>query len=188
MKICKFFRILTLPQLMAFALMTILYFADNSYFRSLTHYVLGIMFLTVLPLLAYPIAWIIKKKADRRSTERTTAIILSILGYIAGAVMAFFFNGTDTEKIMFLTYLLSVILTALLSFAFKFKSSGHACGIAGPIAMLTYKLSPLCLIGCAVLAIVYVCSLKLKRHTLLQLIAGTFVPVLSLIISIAVVI
>ena len=188
MKFAKAVRVITIPQIMAFVLLTILYIADASFFASLSHYLLGILFLTVFPMLAYPIAWLFKKTKDMRSTERTLAISLCIAGYIGGVLLGVLDNGTETEKIVFFTYLFSGILTALLSFVFKIKSSGHACGVAGPTAMLIYRLGWIWLLGIVLLAAAYWCSLKLKRHTPAQLIIGTAVPIAAMAVSILIVV
>ena len=183
MKTAKIVRILTLPQIMAFALLTILFFTGNAVEFTLSHYILGVVFLTVLPLVAYPIAWAFGKKSDSHSRERTFAIIFCIAGYIGSVVMSVFFGGNAYEQAVFLCYLFSGILTALLSFVFKRKSSGHAGGVSGVITVLAHHFGLWALFGLAVLAAAYWCSLKLKRHDLPQLLCGTAVPIVSYIIS-----
>ena len=82
-----------------------------------------------------------------------------------------------------MTYLLSGAITALLS-AFKFRSSGHACGFSGPIFLLSYAVSPWFTAGFVLLAPIFWASLTLKRHTFSEFVCGTLVPLVSLLASI----
>ena len=76
-----------------------------------------------------------------------------------------------------LTYLLSGVCIFISSKVFKFKISGHACGVFGPVSVLFYfgLYSPAA-IGVGVTALVYYASLKSGRHTRPELISGTVVP------------
>ena len=109
------------------------------------------------------------------------AIAFSLLGYLLGVAFALIGGGTKTELTLYFTYLISGLLTAICSFVFKFKASGHACGVSGPAAMLSMYMGPVYALSFAVLVPVYISSLKLERHTLSQLIAGTIIPVIALI-------
>ena len=88
---------------------------------------------------------------------------------------------------LYLTYLFSGILMFVFSFVFKIKASGHACGFAGPVAMLAYQLGPRYLVLAVLLIAVYASSVILKRHTLPQLALGSVLPIVSMFIAIALV-
>ncbi len=65
----------------------------------------------------------------------------------------------------------------------KLKISGHACGIAGPVALLFYfGLYVQAVVGILLTVPVYISSLKTKRHTLPQLIGGSLVPIAAILI------
>ena len=67
------------------------------------------------------------------------------------------------------------------------RASGHACSTTAPAFLLTWKLHPLFAIPSVLLiAAVYSSSLKLSRHTLPQLLAGSAVSLLACVISIMV--
>lgn len=178
--ISKVIRIITVAPVCAAFLVLIIYF--NGKAITGVHAVFAIIFLSVFPLLSYPISIIIKK--SDRSNQRKLAIIFSVIGYICGSLFCFLTISTDTEKIIYLTYLFSGILTAVLSFAFHIKASGHACGVSGPIAALCYFINPLYSVALTMLIPVYTSSLILKRHTLSQLLIGTAIPVICLFISV----
>ncbi len=181
MKLCKIIRIITVAPLAAAVALTLLLLHGN-FFVSNMHYIAALTALTVFPLLAYPIS-LVKKADERRKFQRTLAIVLSVAGYIGGMLFALLTSSSVGERVLYLTYLLSGIAIAFSSFVLKKKSSGHACGIAGPVALLAYYIHPLYLLGLLLLLPVGYASLKMKRHTLPQLIFGSVIPILCLFAS-----
>lgn len=168
---------------MAFVLTTILYICmGREAFITPVHYLDSLFTLCLLPLLGYVICRAVPSlKSKGRHLERVLAIAFSLLGYLLGVAFALIGGGTKTELTLYFTYLISGLLTAICSFVFKFKASGHACGVSGPAAMLSMYMGPVYALSFAVLVPVYISSLKLERHTLSQLIAGTIIPVIALI-------
>lgn len=179
----KSVRVITVPPIIAAVTATLLYFLGNNFFADIWHYTAALAALTLFPLFAYPIS-LVKPKNTRRSLQRKLALIFSVAGYIGGFVFALITKAPAGEKVLFTTYLLSGILTAFSSFVLKLKSSGHACGVSGPAAVLSYYLSPWFLFSYLLLIPVFWSSLRLKRHTPAQLISGTVIPVICLFISI----
>ena len=179
----KRIRTITAPHFMAFVLTTILYSGmGREAFRTPVHYLDSLFTLCLLPLLGYVICRAVPSlKSKGRHLERVLAIAFSLLGYLLGVAFALIGGGTKTELTLYFTYLISGLLTAICSFVFKFKASGHACGVSGPAAMLSMYMGPVYALSFAVLVPVYISSLKLERHTLSQLIAGTIIPVIALI-------
>ena len=90
------------------------------------------------------------------------------------------------EKTVYFTYLLSGIIIALTSFVFKYKSSGHTCGIADPVALLVYYINPVYALGFLLLLPVSQASVKMKRHTPSQLVTGSIIPVICMFISLSI--
>ena len=167
-KTAEIIRTITAPPFMALLLVSMLYIGLGSEaFVSPLHYIEAIFTL----------------KSKGRKLERNLALVFSVLGYVLGAVFALFGGGTRIEIILYLTYLISGMLTALTTI-FGFKASGHTCGTSGPAALLVYCMGPLYALMFALLIPVYASSIKLKRHTLPQLIAGTIVPVVALMAAI----
>lgn len=178
----KTIRIITVAPLAAAALIMILYCTVTGAFTDYIHLATAILTLCIMPLTAYPIS-LIWNKSVRRSRQRKLAIILSVAGYIAGFVFAMCSQSTVTEKVLYGTYLISGALIAASTFVFHIKCSGHACGIAGPIVLLSFDVSPWFALGFVLLIPVFWSSLKIKRHTPAQLISGAVVPALAFLIS-----
>ncbi len=170
-------RVITLPPFCALTLIIALYLFCNNSYKNTVHLILSCLFLAVFPLLAYPLS-IFYKKEKRRKSQRNLAIILSVLGYIFGTAVAFIGNAPNTEKRMFLTYLISGIIVALTS-VIGIKSSGHTCGLSGPVTMLAHTVNPLFGLGYILLVPVFWASVNKKRHTVPELIIGTVIPIIT---------
>lgn len=185
-RMARIIRICTVPPIMALVLCSFLYSMDQRYFAGIQHYLLSILFLTVLPLLPYPITALIPKlRGKGRPVQRNLAILFSIVGYMGGMLLALV-DGTAVERVLFGTYTISGLLIALCSFGFRFKASGHSCGVAGPIAMLVYLGGIQWLWSALLLLPVCWASYTLKRHTWLQLAAGAAFPVAAMGICITI--
>ena len=177
-KSLKIIRILTVAPIMAFCLFTLTYVYRNQYFSTPWQYIYSLFCLCVLPLLAYPLQRFIPGLCDRgREGQRSLAIIFSVIGYILCCVFGLIFTQSIELWIITLTYLLSGVGIFISSKVFKFKISGHACGVFGPVGVLFYfGLYIPAAIGVGLGALVYYASLKSGRHTLPELIGGTVLP------------
>ena len=184
MKAALAIRIITLPPIIAGILVSLLYFLLPGSF-GLMEYILSLVFLVVLPLLGYPLQRFIPGFKDKgREGQRNLALIMSIVGYIAGFIVALCTNVSGILFIVYLTYLISGALLILFNKGFKIKASGHAGGFAGPLTVAICLISSWFYFGLAVLALVFWASLKMKRHTLSQLIIGSFIPVAAFFVSV----
>lgn len=183
--LAKGVRVLTVPPLMAAALLLILR-AGKGYFSQGALY-WGLFFLTFLPLASYGVwAAIPPLRRRGRDAQRSLAVIFSVAGYLGVALYGVLAARPVEEQIVFFTYLISGALIALFSFVFHIKSSGHACGVSGPAAMLAYRVNPWFLLGYLLLIPVWQSSLRLKRHTAGELLLGALFPVAAMALLIAV--
>ena len=182
----KAVRVLTVPPVMALMLATALFLAlGKTAFARPINYFEAVFSLTLLPMLPYALCTAVPSMRRKgRKLERSLAIVFSLLGYVMGTLFAILGGGTRVELMMYLTYLISGALLALLSFAFRFKASGHTCAAAGPFALLTYLIGPVWLAGYLIMVPIFTSSLKLKRHSVAQLIAGAAVSVGALFAAI----
>lgn len=174
-------RVITLPPLMAALSLCILRWQAGLFPGSSLW--AGLFFLSVLPLMAYPFCFAVpalRKKG--RPLQRKMAVAFSVAGYLGGTVYCLLHSLWGTELTVFLTYLFSGVLIAVCGSCFRFKCSGHASGMAGPITLLGMQVSPLCFLGYGLLAPVFTSSLKLHRHTKEELVAGALTPALLLIL------
>ena len=119
--------------------------------------------------------------------QRGTALVCSAVGYLCGFLWSMLTPCSWLVHILFLSYVISIAALLLLNVGFGLRASGHACSTTAPAFLLTWKLHPLFAIPSILLiAAVYRSSLKLSRHTLPQLLAGSAVSLLACVISIMV--
>ena len=181
-KLSFIIRKITVPPVFAASLLIIAYIIYPHYFGSIWHMLGGLVFLCILPLLAYPLQKYIPHFKDKgRDGQRSLAMIFSAVGYLLGTLVAFITGAPMELKIIYLEYLLCGIAMLVLNKVFKLKASGHACGIVGPVLLMLYfKMYIPAVVGTLLIIPVYVSSLKTKRHTAPQLIGGSFIPLVSL--------
>ncbi len=180
-KVSLFIRKITIPPVFATLLLSLVYAFNPTYFGSIWQMFVGLFFLAVLPVLAYPLQRFIPKFKDKgRDGQRTLAMIFSFIGYLAGTCVALVCNVPKKLFIIYLTYLLCGISILISNKLFKFKASGHACGIVGPVFLLAYFKHYISAILSAFIIIpVFISSIKTKRHTSTQLIGGSIIPLVT---------
>lgn len=181
LSISKIIRVLTVAPIMALVMTLTIYFNNPALFGGTKNFLLLILFLTVLPLLAYPLQPIFKTFRDKgREGQRTLAMIFAVCGYVAGLISALALHSRESVRIIYICYLLSGILVVLANKLFKFRASGHACGIVGPFALLLYFGQQWGFLGIPILAAAWWASIKMKRHTAAQLLGGMLIPLVAL--------
>lgn len=159
-------RIISVPPLMVLALLLILWF-HGGVFDTVSELVWGIVCLTVLPALAYPLskqvpAW----REAGRDKQRKLAFVFSIVGYTALMVYGFVGQVGTYAMLIFATYFFGLAVLVVINKVIKRKASGHACSITGPLVLLVYFIGWQALIPCAALfALIMWSSVVLKRHT-----------------------
>lgn len=177
-RVSLFVRKITVPPVFATLLIVSVYIFYPNYFGSIQQLLLGIIFLTVLPILAYPLQKYIPHFKDKgRSGQRTLAMIFSFVGYLVGTITAFACSVPAELKIIYLEYLLCGVAILIFNKLLKQKVSGHACGIVGPVLLLMYfGLYIPAIIGSLFVVPVFISSIVTKRHTTRQLICGSIIP------------
>lgn len=182
--LAKIVRVITVPPLMCFALFSVLYVSTENVFSSSLEYALGLTTLVFIPLSAYPAQKQFNIiKGEKRTAERTLAVMFSIVGYTIGFLTALILDFTKTQKVIYLTYLLSGLLVGFFSYILKVKASGHMCGLSGPVAVIIYIFGPLYIVVFLLMAAVIWASLKLRRHSLSELVLGSIIPVAALFLA-----
>ena len=181
MRIAKIIRVITVPPVMALAAFTAFLFCEGFY-KSVWEYVAAAGFIALFPILAYPLSVVIPPFKGREG-QRNLAFIMCNLGYIFGVIYAIVFSAGKPVTVMLITYLLSGSTLLLINKIFRFKASGHGCGLAGPLAALVYfvglRILPL---GMILFALALWSSVIMKRHTLAQFIVGSAIPVVWLFV------
>lgn len=174
-KISKAIRVITLPSVMAFILVVLMRGQYPTW-----HAAAAIFFLSILPTLSYAVWRVVPKLYEGgRPSQRKLAVVFSVIGYFCGLAFCFLFSGSSTELIIYLCYVISGTLIFITSKFFGFKSSGHASGITGPIAILVLRLSPWYIVGLLLLIPIWKSSVNLGRHTNTELFCGCLYPVVA---------
>ncbi|MGN0513731.1 MAG: hypothetical protein ACI4GD_05580 [Lachnospiraceae bacterium] len=176
---CMTVRVLTVAPVMATAFLICMLIHRFEVFTNIWQWLYYLLLMGILPLLAYPVQkYIPHFRTDGRHGQRILAMIFAVTGYILCCVINFIFTASAGAWVIILEYLLSGVATLVFNKAFHVKISGHACGVLGPVMLLFYfglYIQALC--GVLITALVYIASLKTKRHTLPQLIGGSIVPI-----------
>lgn len=184
-KLAKSIRVFTVPSVFAAVLCTVLYLRVEGAFASPGHYAAAMCFLAALPALSYPVCAAVPRLREKgRKAERDLGLVFSVAGYIGGVVFCLFAGSTAVEQLVYGTYLVSGLGLAACTLA-HFKASAHACGCSGPIMLLAVYVSPWFLLGYALLGAVMWASRSLDRHSPAQLIGGSVVPVLAMMLCMA---
>ncbi|MBE7064567.1 MAG: hypothetical protein E7384_01970 [Ruminococcaceae bacterium] len=188
LKIAKIVRVSSVPPVMVTILIILLYFLREGIFRSWIDGVVSIMSLAVIPVLAYPISWIIPKlRAKGREGQRNLAFALNPVGYIIAFAYGLISRAGKDLMIIYTAYLLSVIVLLLFNKVLKFRASGHACAVTGPIVIISYYLGMWGIVGGAVVyALILWASLAMKRHTLKEFVFGSLTSATAFFIGVLV--
>ena len=183
-KVAMFIRKITIPPVFAVVLLLSVYFSYPEQFGAVWHMIGGIVFLAILPVLAYPLQKYIPGFKDKgRDGQRILAMLFSFAGYLLGTIVAFAFSATTIVKIIYLEYLFCGITMLVFNKLFKLKASGHACGVIGPMLLMIYFKLYIAAAVCALFAVpVFIASVHTKRHTPMQLLGGALMPLAMLII------
>jgi len=177
-KLAKIIRVTTVAPFNIFIAMTLIFLIKPNFIGGILPYILSVLFLAIFPLLAYPCQKFVPYYRDKgRNGQRNFSIVMSVIGYLLGLTFSLIFKENNFIIVLYLTYLLSGISIAVFSKIIKFKASGHTCGLIGPLALLFYVFNFYALIGLIIVPFVFWASIKLKRHTFPQLIAGSFIPI-----------
>ena len=183
--IAKTVRVVTIPPLLVTSLFIVLYFGKPDFFRGVTDLLAGITFLALIPTLAYPLQPLIPGfRGKGRKGQRRLAFITSAIGYIGGILYAVISGVSHELLLIYGSYLVSVIVLTVFNTVLKRKASGHACGVAGPIAFLVYIYGPIALLGLPLLALVFWSSLGMGRHKTGELVVGSVIPIAAMLVSI----
>ncbi len=184
-KLAKIIRAITVPPLLVFLLLIILFFSKNAIFKDICELAVSIMFLALIPAAAYPLASVIPKYKDKkRDGQRDLAFKLSLVGYTAAVIYGVAVHVSRGLLIIYLSYFISAVLLTVFNKIIKLRVSGHACSITGPLILAVYFIGWKCAIWCSTLfALIFWASLTLKRHTPKELIIGSTSAVIAFTIS-----
>lgn len=176
--LAKGIRVCTIAPVMAAVMLVLLRAFRFSVLGANADFILALLFLTVLPVLAYPLQPVIPHYREKgRSGQRELAIVFAVAGYLLGCLCCAVRRASAGLWAIYLEYLLSGVCILFCAKVLHQKPSGHACGVAGPLALLQYFGIPAWGPGIFLLLAVLWASVRIKRHTWQQFAAGAAIPV-----------
>lgn len=148
--------------------------------RSLGACLTGVVCIGLVPLAAW--LYMIRHPGDFHG-ERKLGFVLSIAGYVAGALIMFtFFRRWRLDMALMLSYMFTVVGLTLVN-VLHYKASGHGAGAAGPAMAFTIMYGWLGALSFALLALVAVAKMDVKDHTLGQLCTGAAIAAVSTVVA-----
>ncbi|WP_099468723.1 hypothetical protein [Konateibacter massiliensis] len=182
-KTYQLIRKFTIAPVMAVIMLITLWFCKSVIFQNQYFLYSSIVFLVILPSMAYPLQkYIPGFRNCGREGQRNLAIIFAVAGYVLGCIVNLFFHSTIEMWFIYLEYLLSGLLIFLINKIIHVKASGHACGVLGPIVLLlNFGVYKAIIPGFVLIVGVFLSSLKLGRHTAGQLFGGSFIPIVVIV-------
>ena len=172
--IAKIVRIITIPPVLAAALVNVLFSLRMIKFPEA-----AVIFFAavVLPVLPYSVF-------REREKQRHFGFVFSGIGYIIALIIALSFGFSPVAKFMVTTYLVSWFYLILTERFVGIRSSAHACGTVGPMVMLIYLLGFGAVIpAIAVIVLSFAASLILERHTVGELLVGSMSSLCAMALS-----
>ncbi|ACL69198.1 hypothetical protein [Halothermothrix orenii] len=173
-KLAKCISYFTVVPVFAFFTLLLLYYQN----LITTRYwlLVGVLFLTVLPLLAYLFKFFIPSiRNEGREGERRLAFYFGLGSYIIGTFFVSFSPSPVVIKVLFFTYLVSALVLTFINMFLNFRASGHACGVAGPVTILISFLGSSVWMFLLLIPVTFWSRLTLNRHSLKELISGALV-------------
>jgi len=104
-------------------------------------------------------------------TKRTLPLLLAICSYFFGSLVLYIVNTPAIITALMLIYGLNTLIILIINFYWKI--SIHAMGIAGPTAAFAYTFGIPGLLIAVIIPFVMWSRVKLNKHTVSQVIAGT---------------
>lgn len=147
------------------------------FLTELSSILLGMLFLSVLPIL--PVLYYARRGivdidvSDRRMRPKLFG--MAILGYLLGAIVFYFLQATS---LMVLSIAYACVTSSVALISFFWKISVHTAAIAGPVTGLTYAFGWIYAALYLLLLPVGWARLELKAHNPLQVIGGAVAAVL----------
>ncbi len=135
---------------------------------------ISLLFVTIIPFAPFPYfyrrGYVDFNVSDRK--KRTIFYVVAIISYLAGASIFLYFG---TMIMFYLVLSFAIIALVVMMVNFSWKISTHSASIAGPVTAIAYVFGWQYLVLHAFTAIVMFSRLKLKVHTLEQVVAGAAV-------------
>lgn len=134
----------------------------------------ALLFLSLVPLgsLFFYIPGKVQEKARVIKRQRIASFVFMIVSYPVGFLVLWLTHAPDIYEAIAVTYTLVTLGLIVLNFLLRYKASGHAAGVAGPVAALIYLFG---LIAAPLLALIPLTTwarVSAKGHDVWQTVIG----------------
>jgi len=132
----------------------------------------SMIFLTIIPALSL-LFYIPRRNEPWASTERRQRVmsfVFMAVSYPVGFVALKIVQAPTIFEAIMLTYV--IVVLALIAVNLFFRASGHAAGVAGPVAALIYFYGLIAAPLIALIPLTMWARVKAKGHTLSQTVVG----------------
>ena len=183
-KTAQIIRIITAPPFMIAALLLVLGLIPIGFYTGITDQCVAWIGLVLLPLLAYPLHFIIPElRKTGREGQRKAAFIFSLVGYVMCFAYSFY-TASEKLKFVFFVYFFTVVLLTVMNKLLHIRASGHAASAISPCVFSgLYAGTWSCLLFGAVFLLSIWSSLYLKRHKPSDITSGVCAFGLALLLS-----
>lgn len=188
-KAAKIIRMVTVPPVLATAMLLIFRYAYGDQFATIPVLILEILCLVCIPVSAYPISSLKKeKRQNTREQQRKLAFITNFLGYAIALLTGIFARCSQMLLTILIGYFVAVLVLTVMNKAFRIRASGHACSCVLPYLFFGYWLGVKAVMPCILLYLAeFWASVRLKRHTVKEFLLGSavaaavFIPLIIII-------
>jgi hypothetical protein len=151
----------------------------------LSGFLIALLFLSIIPLcsLFFYIPGKEKEQEKIFHRQRVASFVFMAVSYPAGALALYLMSSPRIFTAMAISYTLITLGLIIFNLFAHYKASGHAAGVAGPVASLIYLYGWMASPLLALLPLVTWARVMAKGHTTWQMIVGA---ALSLSIAVAV--
>jgi hypothetical protein len=146
----------------------------NNLPNRLAGYGLALLFLTLIPLcsLFFYIPGRLRDKMRIIRRQRIASFVFMVISYPLGFLILRLIGAPRIFEAMAITYTLVTLGLIILNFVLRYKASGHAAGVAGPVAALLYLHGLIAAPFLALIPLTTWARISAKGHNIWQTVVG----------------
>ena len=174
-KLAHAVRVVSIPPVMVSLLVLVLAAFAEGFYSSKLELLAMLLFLAVIPLLAYPLSWAIPcVRRKGREGQRNLAFALTAAGYVLGWFYGVFVSRNREQILVYTIYLVSLLLLLLWNKVFRLRASGHGCSVTGPVLLAGWYLGlPGIIVSALCYLLIFWASVTTGRHKWDEFLGGS---------------
>ena len=139
----------------------------------------ALVFISLIPLasLLFYIPGKVKDWAKIIKRQRTASFVLMIISYPIGFIVLKLINAPRIFEAIAVNYTLITLGLIIFNLILRYKASGHAAGVAGPVAAMFYFFGIPAAPLAALIPLTIFARIAAKGHDLWQLVIGALMSI-----------